>query len=110
MLSSYGLCTAMMLHHPDSPLTPVSLCMLVCAVLMGVADTATKVSVHCGCVSACASLLSVAVWPVGPVSLVLVPLVAWSRLHLGRHTPVQVLVGTAIGLAVPPVVTVLWCM
>ncbi|MBQ8644603.1 MAG: hypothetical protein IJ469_08120, partial [Candidatus Methanomethylophilaceae archaeon] len=74
---------------------------------MGVADTATKVSVHCGCASACASLLSVAVWP---VSLVLVPLVGWSRLHLGRHTPVQVLLGTAIGLAVPPVVAILWCM
>jgi membrane-associated phospholipid phosphatase len=32
---------------------------------------------------------------------VLLPIVAWSRLKLGAHTPSQIIAGIAIGLAVP---------
>ncbi len=108
---SYGSCTvAMHLCDPHSPLMFMSSCMLVGAMVMGIVNTATKVSVHCGSVSICASLLSVVVWPFGLLSLPLVPLVGWSRVHMGRHTAGQVLMGTVVGLAVPLVMATIMCI
>lgn len=37
-----------------------------------------------------------------------VPLVAWARLRLGAHTRAQVLAGTLVGLALPPLQLLVW--
>lgn len=58
-----------------------------------------KVSAHC---TAAAGLAMLAMSLLGSDALVLVlglPLVAWARLHLQRHTPAQVVAGTALGAA-----------
>jgi membrane-associated phospholipid phosphatase len=58
-----------------------------------------KLSLHMASLAfAGAALLSS--WPhVGGLMLALLPLLAWSRLRLGRHTPAELLGGGALGLA-----------
>ncbi len=60
-----------------------------------------KISIHCVGVGGAASLLLLAfglgeAWP----CLLAVALVAWARLHLRAHTPLQVVAGLALGCGV----------
>jgi membrane-associated phospholipid phosphatase len=59
-----------------------------------------KISVH---VAASAGILTVCTLLFGPAVLLLlplVPLVAWSRVELGVHTPAQVIAGAALGATI----------
>jgi membrane-associated phospholipid phosphatase len=56
-----------------------------------------KISMHGAASAAWLTLLIfVAGWAASPALLAL-PLVAWSRVHLGRHTPAQTVAGAALG-------------
>ncbi len=56
-----------------------------------------KISMHGAASAAWLTLLFfVAGWAASPALLAL-PLVAWSRVHLGRHTPAQTVAGAALG-------------
>jgi len=57
-----------------------------------------KISVHC---SAAATVATVIGFIAGtPLLLAGVPLIAWSRLKLNRHTPAQTLAGSVLGCAI----------
>lgn len=56
-----------------------------------------KISIHAmGTSGPATAILYLFGWP-GLIFSLLVPLVIWSRLHLKRHTPAQLIVGTILG-------------
>jgi len=56
-----------------------------------------KISIHAMGISGPATaLIYLFGWP-GLLFSLLVPLVVWSRLHLKRHTPSQLIIGTILG-------------
>ena len=64
----------------------------------GIANRWIKLSLHMASL-AFASVALLGLWPVaGIVALALLPLLAWSRLRMGRHTLPEVVGGTALGL------------
>ena len=74
------------------------------ALSMGLASAAValitllwKASAHCTVAghAAAAGLLLLGPW--GPIFLLILPIVIWSRVAMGAHTPPQALVGAAIG-------------
>ena len=67
--------------------------MAVCAV----ATRWVKVSLHMAFAALAATALVVARSPVGYALMLALPAIAWSRLVLQRHTPVEVALGTLIG-------------
>jgi membrane-associated phospholipid phosphatase len=56
-----------------------------------------KISMHGAAIAACAALLLYLAGPQAAPALVAVPLVAWSRIRLRRHTPGQTVAGAALG-------------
>jgi membrane-associated phospholipid phosphatase len=76
--------------------------------LMFLINTRWKISAH----AASTAGIAVIIWqilgtPAAPVLLV-IPLVAWSRVRLGRHTLLQVVAGAALGAAVFLTALVFW--
>jgi len=56
-----------------------------------------KISMHGAAIAACVALLLHVVGPQAAPALAAVPLVAWARVRLHRHTPAQTLAGAALG-------------
>ena len=56
-----------------------------------------KASAHCTVAGHAAAAGLLLLGPLGLVFLLILPLVIWSRIVTGAHTPMQTLVGTAIG-------------
>lgn len=76
--------------------------------LMFLINTRWKISAH----AASTAGMAVIIWqilgaPAAPV-LFVIPLVAWSRVRLGRHTLMQVIAGSALGAAVFLTAILLW--
>jgi hypothetical protein len=66
----------------------------------GIANRWIKLSLHMASL-AFAGVLLLALWmPAGIVALGLMPLLAWARLRMARHTLPEVIGGTALGLSV----------
>ncbi|AXB43236.1 hypothetical protein [Amycolatopsis albispora] len=57
-----------------------------------------KISVHTTVAAGCAAMLTFALGAPWLATLLIVPIIAWSRLALRSHTIAQVLAGTALGL------------
>jgi membrane-associated phospholipid phosphatase len=78
----------------------VEVFVLSAAIMIGVLSLVTlfwKISFHAAAITAAATtMLLVTDTPVWPM-MVLIPLVGWSRVRLGRHTPKQVIFGTILG-------------
>jgi len=96
---SAALLAAMLLAYYEAPtvfLAPV-LTALIQTMLLFVITLVWQISIHTATVAALATFtilaLGVEMWPVA----VLVPLVAWSRLYLNRHTLAQVVGGAVVG-------------
>ncbi len=70
--------------------------------MMAVCAAATrwvKVSLHLAFATLAATALAVMRSPIGYALLLALPAVAWSRLALHRHTPIEVALGSIIGAA-----------
>jgi len=82
----------------------IALCaaMLATLVVIGLVTTVVrwKVSVHTAVLAGSVAMLAIAASPTWLVALVAVPVVGWSRVHLGAHTAGQVTTGGALGLIV----------
>lgn len=59
-----------------------------------------KISLHCGVLSACVTALSLIITPQLFFLYLLVPLVAWARIHRKRHTFIQSIAGAIIAVIV----------
>ena len=57
-----------------------------------------KVSLHLAFASFAATTLILLGSPVGWVLLAVIPVLAWSRLHLSRHQPNEVVLGVIVGV------------
>lgn len=79
-------------------------------VLNGALITATtalwKISLHAAGITTIATVLLIAFPLLGALAALCVPLVWWARLTLNRHTPAQLVAGSAVGIAVT--VLVFW--
>lgn len=59
-----------------------------------------KVSVHAFCLAALCTFLALMFSPWWLLAFVILPLVAWSRLRLHHHSPVEVLLGSVVGIGI----------
>ncbi|HEX9945701.1 MAG TPA: hypothetical protein VGG03_27140 [Thermoanaerobaculia bacterium] len=87
------------LSKPDSFPTRVSFGVLAMLALCAVATRWIKLSLHMAFGALAATTLLLLHSPLGWVPLVLLPLLAWSRLALKRHTASEVLTGLCVGVA-----------
>ncbi len=73
---------------------------VVAVLLLGVVLVVTtrwKISMHGAAIGAFTALLLIVIgWGAVPI-LLIVPVVAWARVHLRRHTPAQAIAGIALG-------------
>jgi len=93
------LAAAVILWRTAAPslLLGVSIAQLLQTALVLTITLRWKISMHGAASAAWLTLLIfVAGWAASPALLAL-PLVAWSRVHLGRHTPAQTVAGAALG-------------
>jgi membrane-associated phospholipid phosphatase len=80
-------------------LVPALLAALVATAVGALLNRVTKVSVHTGVATGCAVLLAHVEPRLAFAAAAAVALVAWSRLRLGHHTPLQVALGAAVAAA-----------
>ncbi|NLE46614.1 MAG: phosphatase PAP2 family protein, partial [Chloroflexi bacterium] len=81
------------------PLIVLGGALLVETLIIFVITLRWKISVHCAAAAGAATL----VWSLigTPLPLIVgVPLIAWSRLRLQRHTLAQVVAGSVVGMAI----------
>ncbi len=58
-----------------------------------------QISVHTAVTSSMVTFACLVMGPAARGLLVLIPLVAWARVYLGRHTVIQTVVGACLGIA-----------
>lgn len=68
----------------------------------------TKASIHVGTVSAFATSVSLVYGGIFSLSLLLIPLVAWSRIKTHNHTRKQTIIGGTLGVLITLVVYVIF--
>lgn len=85
--------------HPGSPMIRSTLIVLAVLFLCALALRWVKISLHLLFVAIAATALVMMRSPLAWVYVPLVPLVAWSRLVLARHTVPEVILGAIIGAA-----------
>jgi hypothetical protein len=59
----------------------------------------TKLSLHTFGISGCAAILLLTTPTLGFIATLLIPLVAWARIHLRHHTIPQIIIGFAVSFA-----------
>ena len=59
-----------------------------------------KISLHCAAAAILAELLLIYFGPMAAPFAMSVPLIAWSRLYLRRHTLAQTIAGASLGIAI----------
>jgi membrane-associated phospholipid phosphatase len=106
IVMSWFLCCLAFIDYYAAPLI-IEIFVSATIVLVGVLSLVTlfwKISFHAATISAAATAIVLvggsSVWP----ALVLIPLVGWSRVRLGRHTRRQVIFGSLIGMLIASVV------
>lgn len=72
----------------------------VSTLIMAVISLKWKISLHMSGIAGPVAALGTAFFPIGWISAILFPIVAWSRYVQRKHTPMQLLCGTIEGLVV----------
>lgn len=105
-------CGALALGGAPALLRAVALAGLLLTAVMVLVTLRWKISLHAACAAASVVVLGAAVTldaaALALLWLALVPLTAWSRVHLGRHSRAQVLAGAALGTAIPATLLAGW--
>lgn len=99
VLSAAGLIGLTGLVH-DVVFWPYYVAMLLWLVLFGTITLRWKISGHTGIATLVVLFLTKLVGDAAILLGLLIPLIAWSRVHLGRHTRTQVIGGTVLSLVV----------
>ena len=89
------------------PLWTILVAMTVVLIVATMVTSQFKVSLHMVGAASLVTLLLIQFHGMGAVALVLLPLVAWARRALHRHTPAQLLAGTLIPAVLIPLVFIL---
>jgi len=84
------------LHGPRT-LVALLTAMLASALVAALCNTRWKVSVHTGSAAGAGIAIGCLYGPLGWLALLLTPIVGWTRVEMGRHTPAQVWAGGVIG-------------
>lgn len=98
-LSSSALaCVLMVVGHAPALMITIAVCCWVQMVVVFLITLRWKISVHCATAAGAAALVQMILGT--PLPLLLgMPLMAWSRVRLRRHTLMQTVGGTVLGLA-----------
>jgi len=73
------------------------------AIFMGI-NLWWKISLHTAFIAASVTLLVILYGFIAAVAIVLIPLVAWSRLELESHSPAQLVAGALLAISILPAV------
>lgn len=73
---------------------------LIAVIIFMVVNFFWKISLHTAFVSASATVLTLVYGAMGALTFLALPAVAWSRIELNQHTPMQVLAGMVCAAAV----------
>lgn len=82
----------------ESVLAPGLLLVIGMLLLAAAVNRWIKLSLHMASLAFAAVALLALALPVGIVAMALLPLLAWSRLRLGRHRPAEVIAGGVLGV------------
>ena len=91
-----------LLYFTEAPLlaTVLMLCYVAVTFAILLITPYWKISVHaCGCVGPSMGL-ALAFWPFGALYILVLPPIAWSRYVLKKHTPLQLVMGAAVGFVI----------
>ena len=97
LISSFGLATLLFLDAPAF-VTRGALVTLALLAVAALVNCWIKLSLHALFGFYCALILLRIHWLAGTIAFALALLVFWSRLHLGRHGLIEMLVGAGFGL------------
>lgn len=86
------------LREPDSFFLRGASMVLAMLVVAAIATRWVKLSLHVAFAALAATVLTLSQSPLGYVMIPVVPLVAWSRLVLARHTTTELACGAALGI------------
>lgn len=86
------------LNAPNEIIAPI-MALVVQTVLLFLISLTWQVSVHTATAASLVTFGCLALGPVAATFAWLVPLVAWARVHLGRHTVAQTLAGAGLGVS-----------
>lgn len=59
-----------------------------------------KISLHTACIAALVTILFILYGSISAASIILIPLVAWSRIELGHHSLMQIIMGALLGTSI----------
>ena len=93
-----GLITLMTIHGPKN-LETVLMSTAVSGVIMMVTTLWWKISIHSSSLAGAATMLTALYGAMMLPAFLLLPLVGWSRVVLGRHTVAQVVAGSLVSMA-----------
>jgi membrane-associated phospholipid phosphatase len=92
-----ALLTVLFLLDAPQDLFLITLSMGLASAAVALITLFWKSSAHCTVAGHAAAAGLLLLGPLGPVFLLVLPLVIWSRIVMGAHTLLQTLVGTAVG-------------
>lgn len=84
--------------HPPRFIILLSIAALCQLIAIFVITLKWKISGHAAAVSTFSALCWILFGPIAGFGFILIPVVIWGRLRLKRHTPMQTLAGTVLGL------------
>lgn len=93
-----GLIALLTIHGPKN-LETVLMCAAASGIIMMVTTLWWKISVHASTMAGAATMLTALYGAMMLPAFLLLLLVSWSRVVLGRHTVVQVVAGSLLGIA-----------
>ena len=93
-----GLIALMTIHGPKN-LETVLMIAAVSGIIMMVTTLWWKISIHTSSLAGAATMLTALYGAMMLPAFLLLPLVGWSRVVLGRHTIAQVVVGSLVSMA-----------
>jgi hypothetical protein len=108
-LVSFGL-LFVLISMTDGPVLFlfISSCYFVGTLLLFFVNFIYKISVHAAGISIFASIIVYVFGIPGLLSLILIPIVIWSRYYEKKHTASQLILGSIIGLTVPILLSLIY--
>jgi membrane-associated phospholipid phosphatase len=107
-LCSYIFCVLiMLLLEQRDQLFFISVSYLVSTMSMAAINLRWKISVHASGIALACSVYVCTFGLICVLSFLIVPLVIWSRVKLGKHSIYQLIFGALLGLIIPPILTLM---
>ena len=109
MLIVYAICMSILFFIGESSVYFfVSVCYLIGTLVIFIVNNYTKISVHASGSAMFSSIFICVFGIVGIITIIIIPIVMWSRYYSKKHTVKQLLLGAFIGFSIPILLFVLF--